>query len=411
MVGEWHSLQDVVETFIDYRGKTPKKTELGIPLITAKIIKNGTILPPTEFISRDDYDEWMRRGLPQYGDIVITTEAPLGEVAQLKLKDRFALAQRVIALRGKKNILDNTFLKYALWYGPVQGELSGRASGTTVQGIKSSELKKVKIPLPSYSVQKKITDILGTLDDKIELYRCMNDTLEEMAMALYKHWFVDFGPFQDVEFEESEFGLIPKGWKVGTLGDIATTRRESINPKNVSSDTPYIGLEHMPKGSITLSEWDTADKVDSNKFFFKRGDILFGKLRPYFKKVGIAPVDGICSTDMYVLDPLDQDYYGLLLGVVLQQDFIEHCTNSSSGTKMPRSDWSEMKKYPVFLPPEEIVRHFNVTLRDFANQVISNVLESKTLTEIRDYLLPRLLSGDIKVQTAEEKIEEVLSHG
>ena len=107
------SLEDCLEQLIDYRGKTPKKTAAGIPLITAKIIKGGKILPPTEFIAESDYESWMRRGIPNEGDVVLTVEAPLGEVAQLDSR-KIALAQRVITLRGKKDILNNTFLKYLL---------------------------------------------------------------------------------------------------------------------------------------------------------------------------------------------------------------------------------------------------------------------------------------------------------
>src|SRR5690606_6594720 len=99
---------DGVEALIDYRGKTPTKTRSGVPLITAKVVKNGRIETPNEFISYDDYDAWMRRGIPQAGDVLITTEAPLGEVAQLG-PEKVALAQRLIALRGKSDILDNTF--------------------------------------------------------------------------------------------------------------------------------------------------------------------------------------------------------------------------------------------------------------------------------------------------------------
>lgn len=115
MVSDWqeNSLEDCMEAIIDYRGKTPKKTESGIPLITAKIIKGGRILPVAEFIAEDDYDTWMRRGIPKSRDIVLTTEAPLGEVAQLDER-KVALAQRVITLRGKAGLLDNTFLKYLL---------------------------------------------------------------------------------------------------------------------------------------------------------------------------------------------------------------------------------------------------------------------------------------------------------
>ena len=182
-----------------------------------------------EFIAVDDYDVWMRRGIPKAGDVVVTTEAPLGEVAQLGT-ERVALAHRLIALRGTKGLLDNGFLKFLMQSEDVQEQLRARASGTTVLGIKQTELRKVCYRLPPFAEQRAIAHILGTLDDKIELNRRMNETLEAMARALFKSWFVDFDPvrakaegrdpglpqpladlFPD-SFEDSELGEIPRGW-------------------------------------------------------------------------------------------------------------------------------------------------------------------------------------------------------
>jgi type I restriction enzyme S subunit len=145
-MSEWREylLEDVIDKFIDYRGKTPDKKNSGIPLVTAKIVKAGKILSPNEFIAPEDYDSWMTRGLPEIDDIVLTTEAPLGEIALIKDKN-VALAQRIITLRGKKDIVCNTFLKYYFQDGTGQHELQSRASGTTVFGIKASVLKKVPI--------------------------------------------------------------------------------------------------------------------------------------------------------------------------------------------------------------------------------------------------------------------------
>ena len=238
MAGEWivRPLEDCLTTLIDYRGKTPQKTSSGIPLITAKVVKGGRIETPDEFIAVDDYEPWMRRGIPKAGDVVITTEAPLGEVAQLG-PERVALAQRLIALRGKPGILDNGFLKFLMQSGDVQDQLRARASGTTVLGIKQSELRKVLLKLPGIDEQRAIAHILGTLDDKIELNRRMNETLVAMARALFKSWFVAFDPvrakvdgrdpglpqplaglFPDC-FEDSELGQIPKGWRTDSVGD------------------------------------------------------------------------------------------------------------------------------------------------------------------------------------------------
>ena len=231
---EWREVRlgDVVDKFIDYRGKTPKKTDSGIPLVTAKIVKEGFIQKANEFISEDDYLSWMTRGFPDIGDVVMTTEAPLGEVAQIKTKEKIALAQRIITMRGKREILDNTYLRYFLQSDSGQNKLNEKATGTTVIGIKSSELRKIKIMIPRLPEQKAIADTLSCLDDKIELNNRINKTLEEMAQAIFKSWFVDFEPFKDGEFEDSELGRIPQGWSVKILYDLA----EYINGTSFKKD-------------------------------------------------------------------------------------------------------------------------------------------------------------------------------
>ncbi|MCG0191587.1 restriction endonuclease subunit S [Phocaeicola vulgatus] len=175
-------LIDILDTLIDYRGKTPNKVECGIPLITAKIVKNGRIETPTEFLTVEDYKDWMVRGYPQMGDVVITTEAPLGEVAQLR-DDKIALAQRIVCLRGKEGVLDNTYLKYFLMSNIGQYRLKARETGTTVTGIKQSELKEVLIDYPNYELQQKIASILSSFDSKIELNRRINDNLMPIYYA------------------------------------------------------------------------------------------------------------------------------------------------------------------------------------------------------------------------------------
>ena len=240
---EWkeYRLEEVIEEFIDYRGRTPKKVNFGIPLITAKIVKSGRINTPNEFIREEDYESWMTRGIPKKGDVILTTEAPLGEVAQITSNEKIALAQRIITLRSNSSLLDNTFLKYLLQSPIMQWRLSERASGTTVVGIKSSELKKVKVNIPSLEKQKKIANILSSLDDKIELNNEMNKTLEEMAQSIFKGWFVDFEfpnedgqPYKSSggEMLESELGMIPKGWEIGTLDNIGTFK----NGKKIKSE-------------------------------------------------------------------------------------------------------------------------------------------------------------------------------
>ena len=173
---ETYLLGDVC-SFIDYRGKTPPKTSSGIPLITAKIIKNGVIQEPQDFIDETFYDEWMRRGIPKKGDIIFTTEAPLGEVAKIKTDKKLAFAQRVIILEPYEEILDSDYLFYALQDRVLKSRIDARSSGTTVFGIKSKELKKVEIDIPAIETQKKIGRVLSTIDDKVAVNNAINKNL------------------------------------------------------------------------------------------------------------------------------------------------------------------------------------------------------------------------------------------
>ncbi|MCU0784236.1 MAG: restriction endonuclease subunit S, partial [Verrucomicrobia bacterium] len=187
------TVEEATDRLIDYRGKTPPKTDSGVRLITAKVVKSGQILnEPAEYIAADFYDEWMRRGLPQKHDVLLTTEAPLGEVAILREDERIALAQRIILLRAKPGLIDPHFLFYALQSDFGQGELKARASGTTVLGIKQSELRQVRIPLFPLPTQRRIGAILSAYDELMENSQRRIRLLEAMARALYREWFVHF---------------------------------------------------------------------------------------------------------------------------------------------------------------------------------------------------------------------------
>ena len=157
------------------------------------MIKNGTVDESRlEFISEDTYSTWMRRGMPQTHDVLLTTEAPLGEVAMLRGSERIALAQRVILLRAAPDKVDPTYLFAAMRAPLVQARLQARATGTTVLGIKQSELRKVEIPVPPMGAQKFIGSTISAYDELIENNTRRIKILEEMAQSIYKEWFVNF---------------------------------------------------------------------------------------------------------------------------------------------------------------------------------------------------------------------------
>jgi type I restriction enzyme S subunit len=282
------------------------------------------------------------------------------------------------------------------------------------------------ITLPPASEQRAIAHVLGTLDDKIELNRRMSETLEAMARALFSSWLVDFDPvrakaegrdpglpeaiaalFPDALTEHPDLGEIPEGWDPGTLGDVADHPRRGVQPEQIAPSTPYIALEHMPRRSIALGDWGTADGLASNKFEFKRGEILFGKLRPYFHKVGVAPLDGVCSTDIVVVKPKTDVWFGLVLGHTSSVAFVDYTNAGSTGTKMPRTSWGEMARYPITVPPREVAQAFTARLRPIVDRIMSFTHETRTLAALRDALLPKLISGDLRLDNPERIVGRV----
>jgi type I restriction enzyme S subunit len=408
-----------MDAIIDYRGKSPSKASFGIPLITAKIVKDGRILPADEFIPEEDYDAWMRRGFPHAGDIVMTTEAPLGEIAQIDAR-KVALAQRLIVLRGKAGVLDNTYLKFAMQSSFVQGQLRARSTGTTVLGIRQSELRRVVLPIPTVPEQKAIGHILGTLDDKIELNRRMNETLEAMARAIFKSWFVDFDPvrakaegrqpfgmdaataalFPD-SFEDSPLEKVPKGWVVKRLGNLADSIVERVDATPAKDEERYIALDDMPSRRIDLSTWRPGSEVNSSIVQFRKGDILFGAMRPYFHKVGLAQFPGITRTTTFVLRPKRGELRHFALLHFSSDGVVDHATTASVGTTIPYVRWDPLANYEIPLPPERILASFEQAATPLTELIALNGEQSRTLAALRDALLPKLISGEIRVEKAE----------
>lgn len=172
-----YKMEDALESIIDYRGKTPQKSNTGIMTLSAKSVKNNFIdYSACYYISEDEYKRFMVRGFPRKGDILMTTEAPLGMVARLD-RDDVAVAQRLLTLRGKKGVLDNDYLLYFLQSKKGQALLKAKESGTTVTGIKQSEFRKIELDLPDIDVQEKNASILRAIDEKIEINKKINDNL------------------------------------------------------------------------------------------------------------------------------------------------------------------------------------------------------------------------------------------
>ena len=282
-----------VTSYVDYRGKTPKKVEKGIFLITARNIKDGKIdyKLSTEYISEDDYDEVMKRGIPQKGDVLITTEAPLGSVAQID-NVNVALAQRIIKYRGNPGILDNGYLKYYLSSDYFQTQLLKKSTGSTVKGIKGTVLHKMKIILPPLKEQEKIAEILSTWDLAIDKQQQLIEKKKEFKKGLMQRLLIG-----EVRFKE-----FTDEWKTVKLGQIFKERKETG-----FNDLELLAIT-MANGVVRRTEVDVKDNSSEDKSKYKRilpGDIGYNTMRMWQGVSGLSKYEGIVSPAYTILKPVE----------------------------------------------------------------------------------------------------------
>ena len=268
--------------------------------------------------------------------------------------------------------------------------------GVSVPTLNRNVLDTLPLEVPVLSEQKRIASILSAYDDLIENNRRRIQLLEQAARLIYKEWFVHLR-FPGHEYVKIKDG-VPEGWERKPLSALCTDIREPIHPKDVSPDVPYIGLEHIPRHSITLNSWGTAVEVSSGKFRFLEGDILFGKIRPYFHKVGFTLLDGITSSDAIVIRPTENRLYFYVLSLLASDEFVALASKTvREGSKMPRADWNFLLKSEFRIPSKAIWGLFNEKMSPICSQLRTLALHNRKLERCRDLLLPRLMTGEITI--------------
>ena len=307
--------------------------------------------------------------------------------------------QHVMILRVDPRSCDAGWLVHAL-AGPYKNQLLSIAgSGATREALTKSDLERFAVSLPPIEIQRHSADLLGTYACLIENNRRRIEILEEMARLLYREWFVHFRfpGHEDVELVDSDLGPIPEGWAVGQFQDLVSESKKTVAAGEIPEGSPLVGLEHLPRRSTTLHEWNLASEVGSRRKTFLEGDILFGKIRPYFHKVADAPVAGFSSTDAIVFRPTAEIRRNRALAIASSDEFIEVATLTSNGTKMPRANTEILMAYGIPHPTDDIERAFNETLgpMDSLRKVLAE--QNRNLREARDLLLPRLVSGELDV--------------
>lgn len=393
-----------IATIIDGdRGNNyPKQNEFSpsgycLFLNAGNVTANGFVFDDNSYITQEK-DALLRKGRLSRGDIVYTTRGTIGNVAYYSNTipyEHLRINSGMVILRVNVVEANAAFLYQYLKSAKVREYFLSFKTGSAQPQLPIKNFSAIEIDLPDLPTQRRIASILSAYDDLIENNRRQIKLLEEAAQRLYREWFVElrFPGHEGVKVMDG----VPEGWMKGTFDDICIIKKDALTPDKISPGMPYIGLEHIPRNDFCLADWGMSEEVNSNKFRFNAGDILFGKIRPYFHKVGFTICNGICSTDSIVMNANDE-YYCLLLMTASSDEFVDYTYQTcKEGAKMPRADWNTMKMYPVLIPDSVLLRRFNKQISAIKDKCTVLALQNRQLTEARDRLLPKLMSGEMEV--------------
>jgi type I restriction enzyme S subunit len=378
---------------LDCEHKTPPDADDGHPYVAIPNLVDGRLdLTNVRRITDEHLREWTRRTQPRAGDIIVTRRGRVGDTAVIPDGLTCAIGQNLVLLRSDGAQVDQNFLRWATRGPDWQREVNRlRNVGAVFDSLNVRDIARLRIPVPPLEQQRRIAGVLGVLDEKIEFNARLCERLAETALTSVRRL------------------LATKKTSRTTLGHIVSLHRHAAP---AGSELPYIGLDQMPRGSTILSKWQTEGGPTGQALLFEAGDILFGKLRPYFRKGGVALIDGRCSSEILVLHPTRPELFALAVSTIASDAFIKHCVAVSSGTRMPRSEWSAASAFACEEPclPDGVAHMTKVSglaraayasIRQFVN-------ESKRLEAIRDALLPNLMSRRALVAEKYEPAAEVV---
>ncbi len=300
-------------------------------------------------------------------------------------------------LRPREGV-DPDYLFYAVANPPFIELCTRSAAGTRMPRARWDYVSQAPLPWPTLPEQRRIARVLRQLDDRIALNRRMNTTLQQLIRGLFQHHVL--APASDSHSH----------WDRGHLGDLATLHRHTVHPRQFEPGTPCVGLADMPRGDLALETWGRAVDTTSPKTSFQSGDLLFGRLRPTFKKVALAPVSGLCSSDILVVRPLAPVLRTQTLSWLSHDPLIAHAASRATGTRMPRTSWSDLAAFPVPLPPEDVSVSLEHQAGPLVDRLTANIRQSRNLACLRDRLLPGLLSGEQRLGEAHALWKEARPH-
>ncbi|HAT2246973.1 TPA: restriction endonuclease subunit S [Aeromonas hydrophila] len=374
----------------------------------------------------------------RYGDIVIAMTdmkdkvAILANTARVTHNNRFVLNQRAGLIRVKRpDLVCPTYLYYYTNWAPHVDYLRSRANSGVQVNLSTSAIKEAEIELPPIFEQKAIGQILLVLDDRIALLRETNATLEAIAQALFKSWFIDFDPVHarargeepaglapevaalfPASFEESELGIVPKGWRVGTLADLSDLNPESWTSRTHPESVRYVDLANTKDNVIAeVTEFSFEEAPSRARRVLRDGDTIVGTVRPgnrSFAFISNASANLTGSTGFAVLRPRHDRNTEFVFLAATSDNSIDHLAHVADGGAYPAVRSEVVSGLSCVVPDGDVLCAFHEVAQPIFNKVAANHQQAQTLATLRDTLLPRLISGQLRLPEAESLVEATL---
>ena len=396
-------LKDICDIY-DCPHTTAKDEGKGYPLVrTPNVGKGRLILNGIHRVSEEVYNSRNARAIPEEGDLILAREAPVGNVSIIMPGQHVCLGQRVVLIKPRKTLVDPHYLTYYLLSAEVQHRLKNHANGAVVAHLNVSDIRNLLVTLPKLDEQVAIGKILRSIDDKIELNRQINDNLEQQAQAIYKSWFVDFEPFKDGNFVESELGLIPEDWNVGKAEDFyeinigkTPPRKEhewfSLDP----NDNIWVSISDLGSCGrfvFASSEYLTDDAIKQHNIIIVPENTVLLSFKLTIGRVGIAGAKLTTNEAIarFITSEINRDYTYFLLK---NYNYSSLGSTSSIATAV---NSKIIKAMPIVMPNNICLANFRNAVAPLLNKIKSNEEEILRLTRLRDTLLPKLMSGEIKI--------------
>ncbi|MDS7913442.1 restriction endonuclease subunit S [Klebsiella pasteurii] len=441
------TVADVCISIVDCVNKTAPVVEYptNYKMIRTPNIRSGKVtLDGCRYVEKEVYETWTRRSKPQKEDVLLTREAPLGEVGIITTDDNIFLGQRIMQYRADKNKIDPYFLLYSFLSPDLQQQFSmHEGSGSVVSHIRVGDCSKFEINIPPLEIQRSIVEILKSLDDHIDVNIKINQTLEQMSQTLFKSWFVDFDPVIDnaldagnpipealqsraelrqkvrnsadfkplpediralfpAEFEETEMGWVPKGWMLESVAKSININPGVKLPQNTVAK--YVDMKSLPTQGYSIS--DVIEKPYAGGAKFQKNDTLFARITPCLENGKTGFVDfldeketAFGSTEFIVMRGTTKVHYSYVACLARENNFRSHAIQNMVGSSgRQRVQNSCFDSFYISIPTPSVMSLFAGKVSSYFDKMYSCNLENKYLTALRDTLLPKLISGELSLE-------------